>query len=87
MIEKFIKFSQELEDSYRRSFASSIKRENSEIDDFFMLICFSEIFGLENPYSLYTLEMLPVLMPKFHDWHQNLGIKHSFFENFPCTCC
>lgn len=65
----------------------SFVENKDEIDDFFMIISFSEIWGIENPYALESLEMLPILMPKFHDWHQKVGVKSSFFENLPCSCC
>ncbi len=87
MIKRIIQFSNELERFYVGMHKSAIMKENAEIDDFFMIIAFSEIYGIENPYSLYTLELLPALMPKFHRWHQKVGLKHSFFENFPCSCC
>lgn len=87
MIKKIVKFTQELEDFYRFGYRGAIMKEAKEIDDFFMLITFSEVFGIENPYSFYTLEMLPALMPRFHRWHQKIGLKNAFFENFPCSCC
>lgn len=43
--------------------------------------------GIENPFMLETLELLPTLVPKFHKWHQKIGLKLSIFNNFPCTCC
>lgn len=87
MLKKIKNFTQSLESFYSYGYRSAIFSQKQEIDDFFMIITFSEVFGIENPYSLYTLEMLPALMPRFHSWHQKVGLKHSFFENFPCSCC
>lgn len=87
MFNKILKIANDLEKFYMGMYKSSLVRENNEIDDFFMVITFSEIFGIENPYAIYTLDMLPVLMPRFHRWHHNVGLKHAFFESFPCSCC
>lgn len=76
-----------IEEFYFVKYKNVLKREQREIDDFFMIIVFSEIMGIQNPFSFYSLELLPELMPKFHQWHKRMGIEHAFFDNFPCTCC
>lgn len=72
---------------YFMKYGSVLRGEIREIDDFFMILTFSELMGIPNPFSFYLLEMLPELMPKFHDWHRRMGIEHSFFDNFPCCAC
>lgn len=79
--------SSSLERLYFSKYGSAIKKEQREIDDFFMIITFSEMMGIENPLMFYTLELLPELMPRFHQWHQRMGLERSCFDNFPCTCC
>ncbi len=81
------KMNKGIENLYFTKYGSSIKREQREIDDFFMIITFSEIMGIENPFSFYTLEMLIDLMPKFHEWHKRMGMEYSHFDSFPCMCC
>ncbi len=76
-----------IEKLYYIKYGPMLKREHREIDDFFMIITFSEMMGIENPFMFYTLDMLPELMPKFHTWHKKMGLAHSSFDNFPCVCC
>ncbi|AJC93145.1 putative DNA helicase [Campylobacter subantarcticus LMG 24377] len=83
----FHSFSKKLEEFYFSKYGKAIKKEQEEIDDFFMIITFSELMGIENPFMLYTLELIPTLSPKFHKWHTKMGLKHSVFDNFPCSCC
>jgi len=61
-----------------------LKRERREEDDLFMLLVFSEMMGIENPSSYYTLELLPILYEGFHEWHIRMGMEHSPLENFRC---
>ena len=49
-----------------------------------MLLVFSEMMGIENPSSYYTLELLPLLYEGFHEWHIRMGMDHSPLENFRC---
>ncbi len=80
-------FNQRLENLYFIKYGAAIRRQKREIDDFFMIVTFSEMMGIENPFAFYTLEMLADLMPKFHDWHQRMGLEYSCFDSFPCACC
>ena len=61
-----------------------LKRERREEDDLFMLLVCSEMMGIENPSSYYTLELLPILYEGFHEWHIRMGMEHSPLENFRC---
>lgn len=38
----------------------ALARERRDEDDLFMLLVFSEMMGIENPASYYTLELLPL---------------------------
>ncbi|MGP1450387.1 MAG: cory-CC-star protein [Wolinella sp.] len=87
LVSKFVALSKGLEEYYASSYRGVLAKSQREIDDFFMIITFSEMMGIPNPYELYTLELLPELMPKFHAWHKRVGFNESPFENFPCACC
>lgn len=77
----------EIESYYTRQASRGLERRRDEIDHFFMLICFCELYGIENPFAYHTLEMMPLLMPHYHRWHTKMGLSGDFFENFPCGCC
>ena len=49
-----------------------------------MLFVFSEMMGVPNPVTYYTLELQPMLLEKFHDWHRRMGIEHSPLDSFRC---
>ncbi|KPQ24931.1 MAG: hypothetical protein HLUCCA13_07530 [Halomonas sp. HL-48] len=49
-----------------------------------MLLVFSEMMGLQNPASYYTLELQPLLLERFHDWHIRMGMERSPLDNFRC---
>jgi hypothetical protein len=49
-----------------------------------MLLVFSEMMGIPNPSSYYTLELLPLLYERFHDWHVRMGMDRSPLEHFRC---
>ena len=65
---------------YRKEAYLSYSRE----EDLFMMICFSELLGLPNPVSYYTLELYPHLSERFHLWHQRMGIPHSPLDSVKC---
>ncbi len=49
-----------------------------------MLLIFSEMMGVPNPASYYTLELQPLMLEKFHDWHLRMGMPHSPLDQFRC---
>lgn len=65
---------------YRRSFARAQRDE----DDLFMLLVFAESLGVPNPAAFYTLELLPLVYDRFHEWHQRMGMEHSPLDNISC---
>lgn len=67
---------------YRRTFA----RARREEEDLFMLLVFAESLGVPNPASYYTLELLPVVYERFHDWHLRMGMDRSPLEHV-MKCC
>ena len=61
------------EEAYNAPYRSAIARAKREQDDLFMLLIFSEMMGVPNPASYYTLELQPLLMERFHDWPYRTG--------------
>ena len=65
---------------YRRTFA----RAQQDEDDLFLVIVMAEALGVPNPASFYTVELLPVVYERFHDWHQRMGLDRSPVDHFSC---
>lgn len=63
---------------------AEIKRELRDEDDIFYLLCFSELLGLPNPVSYYTLELYPEMIDQFHDWHLRMGMDKSPIDGIRC---
>ena len=72
------------EEAYNAPYRSAIARAKREQDDLFMLLIFSEMMGVPNPASYYTLELQPLLLERFHDWHLRMGIPHSPLDDIKC---
>jgi hypothetical protein len=69
---------------YEGRHRGALAREKRDEDDLFMLLVFSEMMGIENPASYYTLELLPLFYERFHEWHLRMGMEHSPLDNFRC---
>ncbi|MES3008389.1 MAG: cory-CC-star protein [Pseudomonadota bacterium] len=65
---------------YRREFGRAQRDE----DDLFMMLIFSESLGIPNPTTYYTLELLPVVYDRFHDWHRRMGMERSPLDHVSC---
>lgn len=65
---------------HRRAFA----RAQREQEDLFMLLVFAESLGIPNPATFYTLELLPVVYDRFHEWHQRMGMDKSPLDHIHC---
>ena len=50
-----------------------------------MLLVFAEMMGLPNPAAYYTLELQPLLLERFHQWHVRMGMERSPLDH--CRCC
>lgn len=72
------------EEVYSVRYRGAIARAQRDEDDLFMLMVFSELMGVPNPASYYTLELQPLLMERFHDWHRRMGMEHSPLDDFRC---
>jgi hypothetical protein len=65
---------------YRRTFARAQRDE----EDLFMMLVLSEALGVPNPASYYTVELLPVVYDRFHDWHRRMGMDRSPLDHISC---
>ena len=69
---------------YNAPYRGTVARAKREQDDLFMLLIFSEMMGVPNPATYYTLELQPILVERFHDWHVRMGMEHSPLDEFRC---
>jgi hypothetical protein len=65
---------------YRRSFMRAQRDE----EDLFMLLVFAENLGIPNPAAFYTMELLPVVYDRFHEWHKRMGMERSPLDHISC---
>lgn len=72
------------EQYYNAPYRAAIARAKRDEDDLFMLLAFSEMMGVPNPASWYTLELQPLLLERFHDWHTRMGMERSPLDHFRC---
>lgn len=69
---------------YVAPYRGAMARAKRDEDDLFMLFVFSELMGIPNPATYYTLELQPILMEHFHEWHRRMGMEHSPLDHFKC---
>ena len=67
---------------YRATFARARRDE----EDLFMMLVLSEAIGVPNPASGTTLELLPEMLDRTHDWQLRMGMDRSPFEEH-LRCC
>lgn len=72
------------EEAYSVRYRSAIARARRDEDDLFMLLVFSEMMGMPNPAAYYTLELQPLMLERFHDWHLRMGMERSPLDHFGC---
>ena len=72
------------EEIYSVRYRSTIARARRDEDDLFMLLVFAELMGVPSPAGYYTLELQPLLLERFHDWHQRMGMERSPLDGFRC---
>jgi hypothetical protein len=73
-----------LTEFYTAPYRGAIARARRDEDDLFMLLVFSELMGVPNPAAYFTLELQPILLERFHEWHLRQGIEHSPLDGFRC---
>jgi len=57
-----------------------IEKEAEDVEDEFMFACFSDAFGIPNPISYYTAELLPYLAEEFQQWERRMWDRESLIE-------
>ncbi len=65
-------------------YRSAIHRAYREQRDLFLLMTFSDLLGVPNPVSFYTLELYPELIEQFHNWHLRMGMNEPPEGGFHC---
>lgn len=61
-----------------------LRRQATELNDLFMLLCYLELMGVPNPAAFYLLDVYPLLLQEFHLWHRRMGVEHSPLGSLPC---
>jgi len=69
---------------YNAPYRAAIARAKRDEEDLFMLLVFAEMMGVPNPAAWSTLELQPLLMDRFHDWHTRMGMERSPLDHFRC---
>lgn len=82
--DRWERFGELVNEFYSVRHRGALARERRQEDDLFMLLVYSEMMGIENPASYYTLELMPLMYESFHEWHLRMGMDHSPLEHFRC---
>lgn len=69
---------------YNAPYRAAIARAQRDEEDLFMLLVFAEMMGIPNPASWYCLELQPIMLERFHEWHKRMGMEQSPLDNFRC---
>jgi hypothetical protein len=83
-IKKLRKAIQKYDEIISQPHKAEIKRELRDENDLFLLMCFSELLGIPNPVSFYTLELYPYILEEFHEWHLRMGMEKSPLDHIRC---
>lgn len=73
-----------LTEYYVSPYRGAIARARRDQDDLFMLLVFCDVMGVPNPAAYYTLELQPILLERFHEWHTRMGLDHSPLDGIKC---
>jgi hypothetical protein len=73
-----------LRELYLSPHRGAIARARRDEDDLFMLLVVGEMLGVSNPASYYTLELLPLVYERFHEWHTRMGMERSPLDGLRC---
>lgn len=71
-------------DVYSGPYRRTLNRARQEEDDLFLLLVLADGMGVPNPMTYETLELLPVVYDRFHDWHRRMGLDRSPLDNLSC---
>lgn len=81
---KWQAFSEGLHEFYHAPYRKILTQAYRDERDLFMLMIFAESLGIPNPMTFYTMELQPLLMEEFHEWHMRMQIPRSPLERFGC---
>lgn len=84
LVEKLSALGKLLNEFYQAPYRGAIARARRDQDDLFMLYIFAEAMGVPNPVAFYTLELQPLFLERFHQWHIRMGMDHSPLEHIRC---
>jgi hypothetical protein len=73
-----------LREFYEAPYRRTLSRARRDEDDLFTLVVMAEALGVPNPASYYTVELLPLLAERVHEWHTRLGMERSPLEDVSC---
>ncbi|MDO5492436.1 MAG: cory-CC-star protein [Nesterenkonia sp.] len=73
-----------LEEFYVAPYRRTMARARRDEEDLFMMLVLSEALGIPNPASGATLELLPEMLDRMHDWHIRQGMKDLPIEGLSC---
>lgn len=77
-------FQKGLNEYYTLPYRRTLARAKRDQDDLFMLYVCAEALGLPNPASYYTMELYPIVLEEFHEWHTRMGLEHSPTDGIRC---
>lgn len=77
-------FNQHYDEVFFVPYRSELRRHARDKEEAFVSLCFSDVLGIPNPVGYYTLELLPEMLERFHDWHIRQGMDHSPLDGFRC---
>ena len=69
---------------YTAPYRGAVARARRDEDDLFMLFVYAELMGVPNPATYYTLELQPLLLERFHEWHTRMGLERTPLDHFRC---
>ena len=72
------------EELYTAPYRSQIQREYLAQRDLLFLAGCSDVLGIPNPVTFYTLELYPELIEQWHDWHRRMGMPQAPEGGFRC---
>lgn len=78
------KFVEGLNEFYHAPYRQTLARAARDEEDLFMLLLFAESLGIDNPASFYTLELQPIFLEKFHEWHTRMGMERCPLQHGGC---
>jgi hypothetical protein len=58
----------------------NIEKEAEDAEDDLFFGCFADAFGIPNPISYYTAELLPYLADEFEQWERRMWDRETVIE-------